>query len=257
MSNRVTTYFGALAVIALVVGLAPSTSGAQTPQVPAKFYAWQGSDAIGPSTDWFLPSVGGPAATPDQAVAYATRFETEPNRAKRPTSIAQLGDSFASGEGSGGYVPGTSNRIDGLTTNAAGQVGTTSTTAWNACHRSPLASIFTVRGVDRAFDLACSGGDTDDVFSANDQYPGEVPQAYNLARVAATTNLKAVYVAMGANDLGFARMVETCTKNWLTFGPRCQFQFEQQFQTSRVQTLLGAFAVLPNCVVESPRSSWT
>jgi lysophospholipase L1-like esterase len=94
---------------------------------------------------------------------------------------ANVGDSFASGEGGFPFLPGTdidANRCHRSYTSAAQLLG-----------RTPL--------VDITVDASCSGAVTNNI-TDNDQW-NEPPQAEQLKG----KNLKRVYVMIGGNDVGF------------------------------------------------------
>ncbi|MEV0675681.1 GDSL-type esterase/lipase family protein [Actinosynnema sp. NPDC050436] len=114
-----------------------------------------------------------------------------------PAALVALGDSTMSGEGAGSYEPGTDGEND------------------NWCHRSTKASVHstTVPGVDRVFNLACSGTSAEQVgVGANDD-PGS--QARQLARIAREYRVTTVVVAMGANDdPKFGDVLGACLRAW-------------------------------------------
>ncbi len=93
------------------------------------------------------------------------------------------------------------------------------------CHRSKSAEVHIGDGVE-SINLACSGARTYSRISDGKFKPGI--DFYNsggatrarrcaLQEIATTNkNIKAVVVLIGANDYGFADIVETCVLNWLT-----------------------------------------
>jgi hypothetical protein len=108
-------------------------------------------------------------------------------------AVAILGDSYASGEGAGGYLSNTD-------------------TPSNRCHRSPRtygAEIF----ANRRAIIACSGAVLDNLHSP--QWKGElwytvpVPaQLDELRKISAETSL--VLLSMGGNDIDFEGIVKAC-----------------------------------------------
>ncbi|GIH69499.1 ricin-type beta-trefoil lectin domain protein [Sphaerimonospora thailandensis] len=115
---------------------------------------------------------------------------------QRKTSLTSLGDSEISGEGaydSSLYEPGT-NGPD------------------NWCHRSVKAAIH-VTGipVDTTYNLACSGGRTDDIVIGGSHQYNELNQGDNLAIKARNTRIKMITVVVGANDFGGVEFGPTVT----------------------------------------------
>ncbi len=100
----------------------------------------------------------------------------------RPTAVVALGDSAASGEGAGDYVPGT-----------RGEQG-------NWCHRSPHAYVTVAGLAPEAVNLACSGAKSADVaFGPGGRY-GEPSQAEQLVGAAQRYRVTTVVLQVGAND---------------------------------------------------------
>lgn len=100
----------------------------------------------------------------------------------RPTAVVALGDSAASGEGAGDYVPGT-----------RGERGD-----W--CHRSPHAYVTGTGLAPGSVNLACSGAKSADVaFGPGGKY-GEPSQAEQLTAVARRYRVTTVVLQVGAND---------------------------------------------------------
>jgi len=105
----------------------------------------------------------------------------------RPAAVVALGDSAASGEGAGDYVPGT-----------RGENGD-----W--CHRSPHAYVNGTGLAPAAVNLACSGAKSADVafgpggLASPDHYR-EGSQAQQLADVARRYRVTTVVLQVGAND---------------------------------------------------------
>jgi hypothetical protein len=116
-----------------------------------------------------------------------------------PRAIVAMGDSTMSGEGAGDYERDTD-----------GEKG-------NWCHRSPHASIFQVRvpGVEKAFNLACSGAPSAQVGLGEVEQYTEISQAEQLARIATRYRVTAVVVASGANDdPSFSHVLDSCVQAW-------------------------------------------
>ena len=98
--------------------------------------------------------------------------------------------------------------------------------AISGCHRSQAAQAHIGGGVLSA-NLACSGAQTSThgTASGEDFKPGidfysdaqgRQGQARTLQSYAATHNVKAVVVMIGANNYGFADIVQACITDWLT-----------------------------------------
>jgi len=141
-------------------------------------------------------------------------------------TVVTLGDSAISGEA--GRWAGNTN--DSYTkTDALGSTAywdTPSGEAISGCHRSKAAQAHIGGGVASA-NLACSGAKTstggtgsgEDFKPGIDFYSdaqGRKGQALALQGYAATHNVKAVVVMIGANNYGFADIVQQCITNWLT-----------------------------------------
>jgi lysophospholipase L1-like esterase len=110
-------------------------------------------------------------------------------QAPAPGSAVAMGDSFASGEGSGpSFDPGT---------NVGG----------NRCHRTALAWP-RLLGVPAARHLACSGARIANLTSAQSSLaPDDRGQ---LERLAGLSPPSAVFVTLGGNDAGFADVLRRC-----------------------------------------------
>jgi GDSL-like Lipase/Acylhydrolase len=220
----------ALSAALLVAGLVTGRTAAAAQAVPQRHATWLPSESLGTNRNWYSPPPG-TSATPADAAAYGTNFSTGIKRASRETSIVNLGDSFVSGEGGRNYVAGSNGRYQSVV-NGLNGVELSAETTWNGCHRSANVAIWQLTGFDHLYNFACSGAETDEVFSANDEYRNELPQSYYLARAAATTNVKAIVIGLGANDLGFGNIVKTCALNWLRFGPGCRGDVENRWMNS-------------------------
>ena len=141
-------------------------------------------------------------------------------------AVVTLGDSAISGEA--GRWAGNTNteswRVDALGPTAYWDTPTGESIP--GCHRSKAAQAFIGGGV-LGFNLACSGARTSTTGTGTDQdfkpgidfyadAQGRVGQARALQSLAATRNVKAVVVMIGANNYGFADIVTRCVTNWAT-----------------------------------------
>lgn len=141
-------------------------------------------------------------------------------------NVVTLGDSAISGEAGrwAGNTNDSSSKIDALGSTAYWDTPTGE--AIRNCHRSRSAQAFIGGGVV-GVNLACSGAQTSThgTASGEDFKPGidfysdasgRKGQALLLQEYAATHNVKAVVVMIGANNYGFADVVTRCVQNWLT-----------------------------------------
>ena len=141
-------------------------------------------------------------------------------------TVVTLGDSAISGEA--GRWAGNTNqdaaRVDALGPTAYWDTATGESIP--KCHRSKAAQAFIGGGV-LGYNLACSGARTSTTGTGTDEdfkpgidfysdASGRVGQARALQSLAATRNVKAVVVMIGANNYGFADIVARCVKNWAT-----------------------------------------
>jgi len=160
----------------------------------------------------FALGLGGPAAADGPGVGTP--------------AVVTLGDSAISGEAGrwAGNTNGDPARVDALGATAYWDTPTGESIA--GCHRSKAAQAFIGGGVV-GYNLACSGART----ATHGTAPGEsfkpgvdfysdaqgrVGQARALQSLAATSNVKAVVVMIGANNYGFADIVTRCVTNWVT-----------------------------------------
>jgi hypothetical protein len=138
-------------------------------------------------------------------------------------AVVALGDSAISGE-AGRWAGNTNNaswRVDALGSTAYHDVPGREAIA--GCHRSRAAEVHIGGGVLSA-NLACSGARTytrvGDTFKPGIDFyndsSGRKGQALALQEYAATHNVKAVALLIGANNYGFADIVQACVTNWLT-----------------------------------------
>jgi hypothetical protein len=141
-------------------------------------------------------------------------------------AVVTLGDSAISGEAGrwAGNTNGDPARVDALGETAYWD--TPSGESISGCDRSKAAQAFIGDGV-LGYNLACSGARTathgtaagEDFKPGIDFYSdaqGRVGQARALQSLAATHNVRAVVVMIGANDYGFADIVTRCVADWLT-----------------------------------------
>src|SRR5690606_23644302 len=137
--------------------------------------------------------------------------------------IVTLGDSAISGEAGrwAGNTNGDSWRHD---TGADAYFDNASNTAETTpgCHRSKSAEAHIGGGIF-SLNLACSGARTytqtgGDFKPGLDWYDGTAgkSQVLQLQEFASTNDVDAVTVLIGANNFGFADIVQTCVTNWLT-----------------------------------------
>ena len=88
----------------------------------------------------------------------------------------------------------------------------------SGCHRSDVAPIESVPvAVGEKANLACSGAKAANLWpAAMGALPhfGEPPQADALVAVAARDDVRMIVVTVGANDVGFGRLVAGCALDW-------------------------------------------
>ena len=141
-------------------------------------------------------------------------------------NVVTLGDSAISGEAGrwAGNTNDSSSRVDALGSRAYWDTATGE--AIRGCHRSKSAQAYIGGGVT-GVNFACSGAKTstggtgsgDDFKPGIDFYSdssGRQGQALMLQNYAKTHNVRAVVVMIGANNYGFAAIVERCVTNWIT-----------------------------------------
>jgi hypothetical protein len=139
-------------------------------------------------------------------------------------AIVALGDSAISGEAGrwAGNTNSSSSRVDALGSTAYWDAANGE--AIRGCHRSKAAEVL-IGGGFRTANLACSGARTYTNAGGSDFKPGidfysdssgRVGQALALQRYAATNNVRAVTLLIGANNYGFADIVQACVTDWLT-----------------------------------------
>jgi hypothetical protein len=141
-------------------------------------------------------------------------------------TVVTLGDSAISGEGGrwAGNTNQSSSRVDALGSRAYWD--TANGEAIRGCHRSGAAQ-HKIGGGVASLNLACSGAKTTTggTGSGQDFKPGidfytdsagRQGQALALQNYAKTHNVRAVVLMIGANNYGFAAVVERCVTNWAT-----------------------------------------
>src|SRR3954452_10862584 len=141
--------------------------------------------------------------------------------------VVVVGDSYISGE-AGRWAGNASSQsyVDALGSTAYYDNASNSGEAIPGCHRSK-SNESVIGGGIVAKDLACSGATTatQPYSSGSDFKPGldfyddgagHIGQAKALQQYAATHNVKMVVALIGANNYGFADIVQTCITNWLT-----------------------------------------
>jgi hypothetical protein len=139
-------------------------------------------------------------------------------------AVVSVGDSAISGEAGrwAGNTNGAPSNVDALGSRAYYDAGTAE--AIHGCHRSKASEIGIVA---TSANLACSGARTytQPFGSGSDFKPGldfyddgagHIGQALALQQYAATHNVKMVVALIGANDYGFADIVQQCVLDWLT-----------------------------------------
>jgi hypothetical protein len=138
-----------------------------------------------------------------------------------------LGDSAISGEAGrwAGNTNGSPNNIDALGPAAYFDNANGTAEQIPGCHRSRSAEVYIGGGVN-GLNLACSGARaaTSPFSSGSDFKPGldfyndgagHKGQALMLQEFAATHNVKAIPVLIGANNYHFADIVQACVTDWL------------------------------------------
>jgi hypothetical protein len=143
-------------------------------------------------------------------------------------TVVSVGDSAISGEAGrwAGNTNGSPSNVDALGSTAyfdnAGGTGE----AIHGCHRSKASEVG-IGGAVASANLACSGARTyTQAFSSGSDFKpgldfyddgaGHLGQAKVLQQYAATHNVKLVVALIGANDYGFADIVQQCVLDWLT-----------------------------------------
>src|SRR5690349_20549248 len=140
--------------------------------------------------------------------------------------IVSVGDSAISGEAGrwAGNTNGSSSNVDALGSTAYYDNATNTAELISGCHRSKSAEVYLGGGVN-GMNLACQGARTYtqtpgsgdfkpglDFFSDSSGHQG---QELMLQQFDATHDVKAVTVLIGANNFGFADIVQTCIEDFL------------------------------------------
>jgi hypothetical protein len=166
------------------------------------------------------------------AVIAAAGLSAVPALADGPgvgtATVVSVGDSAISGEAGrwAGNTNGSPSNVDALGPTAYFDNAANSAETIHGCHRSKASEIGIGGGVASA-NLACSGARTyTQAFSSGSDFKpgldfyddgaGHLGQAMVLQQYAATHNVKLVVALIGANDYGFADIVQQCVLDWLT-----------------------------------------
>jgi hypothetical protein len=167
------------------------------------------------------------------AVVAAASLNAAPALADGPgvgtPTVVSVGDSAISGEAGrwAGNTNGSPSNVDALGSTAYFDNASGTGEAIHGCHRSKASEI----GIDAtglaSANLACSGARTyTQPFSSGSDFKpgldfyddgaGHIGQAKALQQYAAGHNVKMVVALIGANDYGFADIVQQCVLDWLT-----------------------------------------
>jgi hypothetical protein len=140
--------------------------------------------------------------------------------------VVSLGDSAISGE-AGRWAGNTNvspNNVDAGGADAYWDNAANTGEQIPGCHRSESAAVHIGSGVS-SLNLACSGAKTYTSGGGSSDFKPGIDfantaygkgQALALQEFASTHNVKMVAVLIGANDYGFADILQTCFLNWLT-----------------------------------------
>jgi hypothetical protein len=140
--------------------------------------------------------------------------------------VVSLGDSAISGEAGrwAGNTNNGSNLIDAGGADAYWDNAANTGEQIAGCHRSEAAAIH-IGGAVSSLNLACSGAKTYTSGGGSSDFKPGIDfantaygkgQALSLQEFASTHNVKMVAVMIGANDYGFADILQACHVNWLT-----------------------------------------
>jgi hypothetical protein len=166
------------------------------------------------------------------AVVAAAGLNVAPALADGPgvgtATVVSVGDSAISGEAGrwAGNTNGSPSNVDALGSTAYYDNATGSGEAIHGCHRSKASEIG-IGGAVASANLACSGARTyTQTFSSGSDFKpgldfyddgaGHIGQAKALEQYARTRRVRLVAVLIGANNFGFAGVVQTCVTDWLT-----------------------------------------
>ena len=178
-------------------------------------------------------------------------------------AVVALGDSAISGEAGrwAGNTNGSSSRVDALGSTAYHDVAGGEAIA--GCHRSKAAEVHIGGGVLSA-NLACSGARTyttpgrhasSRASTSTRDSSGRKGQALALQEYAATHNVKAVVLLIGANNYGFADIVQACVTNWLTSPSWWKnYCYDDSGISSRFTRVAGRRPRSPTCGARSSTS---
>jgi lysophospholipase L1-like esterase len=139
-----------------------------------------------------------------------------------PTAIVAMGDSTMSGEGAGTYEPGTD-----------GENG-------NWCHRSLKSTIekTVVAGIDKKFNLSCSGANAEQVGLTDKIQNTEPSQAKRLAAIARVNRVAVIVVAVGANDdPRFSDVLNRCVQAWFERKADCTSSIADEWR-ARIERMV-------------------
>jgi hypothetical protein len=135
--------------------------------------------------------------------------------------VVTVGDSAISGE-AGRWAGNTNNsytNVDATGADTYYDNATRTAEQIPGCHRSESAEAFIGAGIN-SLNLACSGARTYTQVGSNPFKPGldfaAGSQLLALQSFAATHNVRAVTVLIGANNYGFADIVQACITDFLT-----------------------------------------
>jgi hypothetical protein len=138
--------------------------------------------------------------------------------------VVSLGDSAISGE-AGRWAGNTNDsytKVDALGADAYYDNASRTAEQIPGCHRSESAAIHIGGGVS-SLNLACSGAQTATHGGGDSDFKPGIDfavtqygqgQALSLQQFASTHNVKMVAVLIGANDYGFADILQTCFTDW-------------------------------------------
>jgi hypothetical protein len=138
--------------------------------------------------------------------------------------VVSLGDSAISGE-AGRWAGNTNDsytRVDALGPDAYYDNSTHTAETIPGCHRSESAAIHIGGGVN-SLNLACSGAQTTTHGGGSSDFKPGIDfsnssygkgQALSLQEFAGSHNVKMVTVLIGANDYGFADILQSCFLDW-------------------------------------------
>jgi hypothetical protein len=158
-----------------------------------------------------------------------------------PTAAVSMGDSYISGEAgrwqansatllTTGDVDGTDRAayscVLGYTLCDHDPARVYGASYATGCDRSNVAEIESAKlNVQRRVNLACSGAETINVLPTWDHgqsFKHQPPQTDDLAKLAASDDVKLIVVSIGGNDLGFAGILTTCFEDYALGSGPCE-----------------------------------